>query len=160
MILLHATFLIAVLPVVAQVQSDPVVESRRHFGAAVTAYEAGDLEPALPWLWDGGKRFTVTPGYRLDVEFAAEDMRVYEFFAAMIAGSRALTLDVTLRSCSGAPDSPRSPAPLSARCRPRRARPCRPATRSRRSSRSTAGPATMSRRSWHRRRALPITDPR
>ena len=42
MILLHATFLIAVLPAVAQAQADPVVDSRRHFRAAVAAYEAGD----------------------------------------------------------------------------------------------------------------------
>jgi sugar lactone lactonase YvrE len=42
MILLLACYLIAVLPAVAPAQSDPVVESRRHFRAAVEAYETGD----------------------------------------------------------------------------------------------------------------------
>ncbi len=42
MILVIALFLIAALPAVAPAQSDPVVESREHFRAAVEAYEAGD----------------------------------------------------------------------------------------------------------------------
>ena len=42
MILLLAWVLITVLPPAAPAQSDPVVESRRHFRAAVEAYEAGD----------------------------------------------------------------------------------------------------------------------
>ena len=47
MILLLAWFLIALLPAVAPAQSDPMVESRRHFRAAVEAYEAGDRETYL-----------------------------------------------------------------------------------------------------------------
>ena len=42
MILIITLFLIAALPAVAPAQSDPVVESRQHFRAAVEAYEAGD----------------------------------------------------------------------------------------------------------------------
>lgn len=42
MIVLLAWFLIAVLPAVAPAQSDPVVQSRKHFRAAVEAYEAGN----------------------------------------------------------------------------------------------------------------------
>lgn len=42
MTLVIALFLIAALPAVAPAQSDPVVESRQHFRAAVEAYEAGD----------------------------------------------------------------------------------------------------------------------
>jgi sugar lactone lactonase YvrE len=42
MILILACLLMAVLPVVAPAQSDPVVDSRKHFRAAVEAYEAGD----------------------------------------------------------------------------------------------------------------------
>jgi sugar lactone lactonase YvrE len=42
MTLIIAWFLIAALPAVAPAQSDPVVESRQHFRAAVAAYEAGD----------------------------------------------------------------------------------------------------------------------
>jgi sugar lactone lactonase YvrE len=42
MIVLLAWFLTAVLPAVAPAQSDPVVQSRKHFRAAVEAYEAGD----------------------------------------------------------------------------------------------------------------------
>jgi hypothetical protein len=42
MILILVLFLIAALPVAATSQTDPVIESRRHFRAAVQAYEAGD----------------------------------------------------------------------------------------------------------------------
>lgn len=42
MIYILAWFLIAALPALAAAQSDPVVESRQHFRAAVEAYEAGD----------------------------------------------------------------------------------------------------------------------
>ena len=42
MILFIACFLLAALPAVVPAQSDPVVESRRHFRAAVEAYEAGN----------------------------------------------------------------------------------------------------------------------
>jgi sugar lactone lactonase YvrE len=42
MILLLACLLITVQPAVAPAQSDPVVDSRKHFRAAVEAYEAGD----------------------------------------------------------------------------------------------------------------------
>src|SRR5262245_44197242 len=42
MTLIIAVFLIAALPAVAPAQSDPVLESRQHFRAAVEAYEAGD----------------------------------------------------------------------------------------------------------------------
>jgi sugar lactone lactonase YvrE len=42
MILNIALFLIATLPAVAPAQSDPVVQSRQHYRAAVEAYEAGD----------------------------------------------------------------------------------------------------------------------
>jgi sugar lactone lactonase YvrE len=42
MTLVIALFLIAALPAAAAAQSDPVVESRRHFRSAVEAYEAGD----------------------------------------------------------------------------------------------------------------------
>ena len=42
MTLLIACLMLAALPAMAAAQSDPVVESRRHFRAAVEAYEAGD----------------------------------------------------------------------------------------------------------------------
>ena len=42
MTLLIACLILAALPAMAPAQSDPVVESRRHFRAAVEAYEAGD----------------------------------------------------------------------------------------------------------------------
>jgi sugar lactone lactonase YvrE len=42
MICILAWFLIVALPALAAAQSDPVVESRQHFRAAVEAYEAGD----------------------------------------------------------------------------------------------------------------------
>jgi sugar lactone lactonase YvrE len=42
MILFIACLLLAALPAVVPAQSDPVVESRRHFRAAVEAYEAGN----------------------------------------------------------------------------------------------------------------------
>lgn len=64
---------------------------------------AADVKGAFPWLRDSGTRFTVRPGSRIDVEFAAEDIPVHEFFAATVVGSRPLTVDVMLRSCSGAP---------------------------------------------------------
>jgi hypothetical protein len=63
----------------------------------------GEVKDVLPWLRDGGRRFTVTPGYRIDVEFSAEDVPVHEFFAATVVGSRPLELEVTLRSCAGTP---------------------------------------------------------
>lgn len=62
-----------------------------------------DLKGMLPWLWDGGRRSTVKPGHRIDVEFAADDVPVHEFFASTVVGSRPLELEVTLRSCAGAP---------------------------------------------------------
>jgi sugar lactone lactonase YvrE len=42
MTLIIACLIVAALPAVAAAQADPVVESRRHFRAAVEAYEAGD----------------------------------------------------------------------------------------------------------------------
>lgn len=42
MILLLGCVLIAAVPAVAPAQSDPVIEPRRHYRAAVEAYEAGD----------------------------------------------------------------------------------------------------------------------
>ena len=62
-----------------------------------------DLMGALPWLRDAGRRFTVKPGYRIDIDFADEDVPIYEFFAQTVVGSRPLELEVVLRSCSGAP---------------------------------------------------------
>ena len=47
MILIIAWLLLAALPAVAPAQSDPVVESRRHFRAAVEAYEAKDRSAYL-----------------------------------------------------------------------------------------------------------------
>ena len=63
---------------------------------------AADLQGALPWLRDSSRRFTVKPGYRLEIDFAAADIPVYEFYAAGVVGSRPFALDVVLRSCSGA----------------------------------------------------------
>jgi sugar lactone lactonase YvrE len=45
MVLRLAWFLVAALPVAAKAQSDPVLESRRHYRAAVEAYETGN-QPA------------------------------------------------------------------------------------------------------------------
>ena len=49
-----------------------------------------DLKRLMPWLWDGGRRWTVRPGYRIDVDFAAADVPIHEFFAASVVGSRPL----------------------------------------------------------------------
>lgn len=62
-----------------------------------------DLKRLMPWLWDGGRRWTVRPGYRIDVDFAAADVPIHEFFAASVVGSRPLQVEFTLRSCGGAP---------------------------------------------------------
>ncbi len=109
MTLILALLLVA-LPAVAGAQSDPVVESRQHFRAAVQAYEAGDRPAYLEHARQaqalrpthGGVTWALASALALSGDTAGA-LRTLRHFAALgYAGDLAADSDfVSLRGTAG-----------------------------------------------------------
>jgi hypothetical protein len=59
------------------------------------------LQAGFPWLRDEGARFTVSNGYRVDLEFADQDEAMYEAHIDRLLATKPLTVVLTLQSCTG-----------------------------------------------------------